>query len=91
MDGSTVARVSEFFEAVSVGNRLRILDLVAAGETWVGEMQEKLGMRQQAVSHHLTILKLRELVRMRRRGKRNYYVVTDEGRRLLGAARTMVS
>jgi DNA-binding transcriptional ArsR family regulator len=91
MDASFALNASAQFDAISDPHRLRILDALAEGEVHVGALQERLGLRQQATSHHLTILKLRGFVVQRRRGKRNYYLLTDEGRRLLLGARAMVS
>jgi DNA-binding transcriptional ArsR family regulator len=91
MDASSALNASRQFDAISDPHRLRILDVLASGEVHVGALQERLGLRQQATSHHLTILKLRGYVVLKRRGKRNYYWLTDDGRRLLLGARAMVT
>jgi DNA-binding transcriptional ArsR family regulator len=90
MDASSALSASRQFDVISDPHRLRILDILDSGETYVLDLQEKLGMLQAGVSHHLVILKLRGMIEQRRRGKRNYYFITDDGRRLLKGARVFV-
>lgn len=71
--------------------RLRLLQLLGEGEKNVTELQRLVEQRQTAVSHHLTILKLRELVVMHRRGKCNYYTATAGGRAALEAAAALIA
>ncbi len=56
--------------------RLRIVVLLARdGEHDVTTLCDRLGHSQPAVSHHLALLRLGGLIRMRRDGKRNFYTV----------------
>jgi ArsR family transcriptional regulator, zinc-responsive transcriptional repressor len=91
MDASSALNASRQFDAISDPHRLRILDVLASGEVHVGALQERLGLRQQATSHHIKILLLRGFIRGHRGGKRMFYGLTDEGRRLLLGARAMVA
>jgi DNA-binding transcriptional ArsR family regulator len=91
MDGSFASKASYQLDAVSQPSRLLILGILAEGETYVGDLQKLLGLAQQSVSHHLVLLRLRGLVDCRRKGKRNYWSIADEGRRLLAVAREMVA
>ncbi len=55
-------------------SRLKILLALAQdGELHVSALCELLGQSQPAVSHHLTLLRLRNLVGFRRDGKHNFY------------------
>ena len=53
--------------------RLHILHLLAEGECSVGELAEKLGVRQANASQHLTLMRERGIVATRREGRTIYY------------------
>lgn len=53
--------------------RLHILHLLADGERSVGELAEKLGVRQANASQHLTLMRERGIVATRREGRTIYY------------------
>lgn len=53
--------------------RLHILHLLADGEHSVGELAEKLGVRQANASQHLTVMRERGIVATRRDGRTIYY------------------
>ena len=50
------------FEALAEPNRRRILNLLLEGERTVGELTDRLGMSQPAVSKHLRVLERAGLV-----------------------------
>jgi DNA-binding transcriptional ArsR family regulator len=60
--------------------RRQIIRLLGPGPLNVTALCQATGKRQQAMSHHLTICKLRGLVRVQRRGKSNYYRLAGPGR-----------
>jgi DNA-binding transcriptional ArsR family regulator len=74
-------RRANFFRAIGDPQRQRILHALGERPMCVMQLQKELGHRQQAISHHLTILKLRGLVERRRDGKRSVYTLTDQGRK----------
>jgi DNA-binding transcriptional ArsR family regulator len=57
--------------------RLQIVWLLAAGERDVGTLATEVGQTIPAVSQHLAKLKLAGLVRARREGRRQVYLVDD--------------
>jgi DNA-binding transcriptional ArsR family regulator len=57
--------------------RLHIVWVLAGGEMDVGGLAEAVGGTLQAVSQHLAKLKLAGLVRSRREGRRQVYLVDD--------------
>jgi DNA-binding transcriptional ArsR family regulator len=57
--------------------RLHLVWLLAAGERDVGTLADEVGQSVATVSHHLGKLKLAGLVRSRREGKRQVYLVAD--------------
>jgi ArsR family transcriptional regulator, cadmium/lead-responsive transcriptional repressor len=85
----STSQVSPLMALAADPNRLAILRDLAEGDLHVGGMCQRLGLRQQAVSHHLTICRLRGVVVRRRQGKRNYYSLTPRGLQLLKAVEIM--
>lgn len=69
----------EIFAALAAPQRQRILRLVRDEARSVGEIAEGCGVSQQAVSHHLQVLKDAGLVDMQRQGRRHLYVVNPDG------------
>jgi DNA-binding transcriptional ArsR family regulator len=65
------------FALLSATVRLHILWLLASGDRDVGTLADETSQSVATVSHHLGKLKLAGLVRARRVGKRQVYVVAD--------------
>ena len=65
--------------ALADGNRRAILDAVRDGPHPVGEIAARLAMSQQAVSHHLRVLRGAGLVSERREGTRHLFAVRADG------------
>jgi DNA-binding transcriptional ArsR family regulator len=65
------------FGLLSATVRLHILWLLASGERDVGTLADAVDQSVPTVSHHLAKLKLAGLVRARREGKRQVYLVDD--------------
>jgi DNA-binding transcriptional ArsR family regulator len=68
---------ASMFALLSATVRLHILWLLASSDRDVGTLADKTGQSLATVSHHLSKLKLAGLVRARRQGKRQVYVVAD--------------
>ncbi len=70
----TIEGLSEIFKLLADKSRLKILLALAQdGERHVSALCDLLGQSQPAVSHHLTLLRMRNLVGFRRDGKHNFY------------------
>jgi DNA-binding transcriptional ArsR family regulator len=65
--------------ALADRNRRDILALVRERPRAVGEIAERVPMTQQAVSHHLRVLRGAGLVTERREGTRHLFLVRVEG------------
>jgi DNA-binding transcriptional ArsR family regulator len=65
--------------ALADGNRRTILDLVRDRPRAVGEIAQAASMSQQAVSHHLRVLRGAELVTETRDGTRHLFTARTEG------------
>jgi DNA-binding transcriptional ArsR family regulator len=66
---------TDAFNAVAEAGRREILDALGDGEATVGELVDRLGMRQPQVSKHLGVLREVGLVTVRADGKRRWYRV----------------
>lgn len=73
---NTIYRLSEVFKLLADKSRLKILLALAQdGEMHVSAICDLLSQSQPAVSHHLSLMRARELVGYRRDGKHNFYYV----------------
>jgi DNA-binding transcriptional ArsR family regulator len=61
------------FKLLSDGTRLRILQLLARGERNVSSLCQELKLPQPTVSHHLGLLRMRNIIVNRRNGKQVFY------------------
>ena len=61
------------FRLLSDQTRLNILLILAKGERNVGSLCDELGLPQPTVSHHLGLLRSRNLLQNRRMGKQVFY------------------
>jgi len=65
------------FRALGDETRLRILEILVAGECSVGELVSELGIGQSLMSHHLRILREAGLVTDRRAGRWVHYALAE--------------
>jgi len=76
--------LDRLFSAMADPTRLQILNLLAAAdELTVGEITSKVGHTASAISHQLSLLRDRDLVRARRQGRSVHYSLSDEHARQL--------
>ncbi len=79
---------AEFFKALAHPIRVRILELLLAGERSVHELQDALGLDQPTVSQQLAVLRAKNIVEARKEGTAMRYTLRDPAlRELLDAAR----
>lgn len=65
--------MQEAYKAIADPTRRGILKHLRAGERTAGELAEYAGVGRTALSHHLTVLKMADLVRVERRGQFQVY------------------
>lgn len=65
--------MQEAYKAIADPTRRRILKYLRGGERTAGELAEYASVGRTALSHHLTVLKLADLVRVERRGQFQIY------------------
>lgn len=73
-----VESVSQIFKALSDPTRIRLLYLLSQEECSVNHIAEVLDMSQSAVSHQLSFLRNRRLVKKRRESNMLFYSCDDE-------------
>ena len=71
--------VEDVFAALAAPQRQQILRLVRDEALSVGEIAESCGASQQAISHHLQVLRDAGLVDMQQAGRRHLYAVDPDG------------
>lgn len=85
-------RAARLLKLLSNPQRLRILCLLADGEHSVGELNERIGLSQPALSQHLSKLRDNGLVKTRRESQTIYYRLDSEPvRRLIASLRNIYS
>lgn len=78
-DSAAAPDLDATLRALADGNRRIILDLVRDRPRAVGEIAGDLTLTQQAVSHHLRVLRDAGLVTETREGTRHLFLVRSEG------------
>lgn len=63
----------DMLKALAEENRFQIVNLLSSGPLCVCEIESKLQIPQNLISHHLSVLKRADLIDNCRCGKNNYY------------------
>jgi DNA-binding transcriptional ArsR family regulator len=84
-------RAAMFLKQVSDPTRLQVILMLAKGEMHVGAICDQVSMSQPAVSHHLALLRHGSIIAPHRRGKNNFYALTDAGETLAAVAKKMMA
>ncbi len=71
-------RASKLLKSMCSEHRLLILCQLVPGEKTVSELQKASGLRQAAVSQHLSRLRRDKLVKTHRDGKNIYYTLASD-------------
>ncbi len=77
IDYAILQPVAETLKAVAHPARLRIIELLADGERYVGELIQALGTKPAITSQQLRLLKDKGVLENRRVGSRVYYRVCN--------------
>ena len=65
--------MQEAYRALADPHRRTVLRALRGGEKTAGKLASATGLRPTALAHHLTVLKLADLVRVERRGQYQVY------------------
>jgi DNA-binding transcriptional ArsR family regulator len=83
-------RVATLLKHVSDQTRLQVVLILAEGERHVGALCAQLSQSQPAVSHHLALLRHGGIISPRRKGKNNFYSLTETGESLAKVAKILL-
>jgi len=81
MDEQTLSEATAVLKALADPNRLRIFNLLMQGDSCNGELNERLGLPPNLLSHHLRVLREAGLIRSRHDavdGRWIYYTIDRE-------------
>lgn len=73
-----LALVAAYFQVLAEPTRLRILNLLRAGEHNVGELAQACGYTAANISRHLSMMTKQGMVAREVRGTSVYYRITDD-------------
>lgn len=79
LDPRAIPHIAGILKALGHPQRLRLVEILARGETSVGALQEKLGASQAIVSQQLRILRTSGIVTFRRQGTLSFYSLAIPG------------
>lgn len=77
-DEHAASHLADLFRTLSEPTRLRIIAILLDCELSVGEIAEKLGMTESAISHQLRDMRLQRVVKTRKEGRQVFYCLDDE-------------
>lgn len=77
MNRTLAKDLAQFFKTLADPTRIEIIDVLLEGERSVGEIVDRTGHSQSAVSHQLRLLKAGRIVRSRRDGHHIFYAIDD--------------
>ena len=77
-----VKHLSNLLKLVGEENRLKLLCLLSQGERCVCEILEHFDMSQSLVSHHLSDLKVADIIQYQKKGRKVFYSLTKKGKKV---------
>jgi DNA-binding transcriptional ArsR family regulator len=77
MDYKKIKKLSQFFKALSHQVRLMIVDELLKEGKCVGDIEEKLELKQPNISQHLNILKMLDIVDYKQDGNKKCYYLRN--------------
>jgi DNA-binding transcriptional ArsR family regulator len=87
-----MATLADRLRALADPTRLRMLDLLVRHSVplCVCEITDQFNQQQPTISHHLRLLREAGLINVEKRGTWSYYWATEDGRRALAAAKSLL-
>jgi ArsR family transcriptional regulator len=75
--------LAEIFSALASEQRLKIVEMIAAGEVECQEIISRLDLSQSAVSYHLCKLEHAGVLKKEKKGSRNCYRVKESVKQMI--------
>lgn len=73
---TTLRQTADFFKILGDPTRVKLLLMLSQNEYCVSELAEQTGMTNSAVSHQISLLRAKRLLRRHKSGKQVYYSTT---------------
>lgn len=91
-DDTQILAMTDRLKALADETRLRVLDLLIqhSEALCVCDITAQFNLRQPTISHHLRLLREAALIRAEKHGTWMYYSATDEGKRCISLARSLI-
>lgn len=70
--------LSSIFKVLGDPTRLKIIYLLSQSPLCVNDIVELIGMSQSSISHQLSLLKRKKLIKSEKDGRRNIYSLDDD-------------
>lgn len=70
--------LSSIFKVLGDPTRLKIIYLLSLSPLCVNDIVELIGMSQSSISHQLSLLKRKKLIKSEKDGRRNIYSLDDD-------------
>lgn len=70
--------LSSIFKVLGYPTRLKIIYLLSQSPLCVNDIVELIGMSQSSISHQLSLLKRKKLIKSEKDGRRNIYSLDDD-------------
>ena len=83
MPAQTAETLAETFRVLGDPTRVRIIEVLAAGELCVCDLAAAAGMAESTTSHALRLLRAHQVVKVRRAGRMMHYSLRDGHVRML--------
>ncbi|MGA2027898.1 MAG: metalloregulator ArsR/SmtB family transcription factor [Syntrophobacteraceae bacterium] len=77
-DTERIQRAADILKTVAHPARLRIIEILEAGEQPVAQICKRLSAPQPYISHHLSLMKAKGILSSRRNGSRVLYWVANK-------------
>lgn len=79
LENDKIERAAYILKAVSQSTRLAVIDLLdQVDELTVSQLCDAVSCEQSLVSHHLTDMRAKGILKVRREGKNMYYSLNDK-------------
>lgn len=90
-DQAGARRAAILLKQISDPTRLQVLLRLDEGEIHVTSLCSELQQSTPALIHHLALLRHSRLIAPQRRGKTNYYLLTNKGKEIVKIIKTLLS
>lgn len=85
-----IGQIADTFRNAGDQVRLKVLLFLEGGERYVNEIADHTNQAQPVISHQLATLRYGRLVEVERRGKHNFYWLSEAGERIVESARELM-